>query len=671
MCMFNLSLPGRRTARWLLLLVFSMSVVTTRAQDAATAPPQKDANNTTANSSQDMEDGEELPYGELVPAAVQLDESKASPLIQELYAATRETKVPAIVDDLTKAKGMIDSGADLKATDSLGRTALHWAIFGSSYANKQDTIVAYEEVANDLIQHGVEVNHEDAYNDTALDYLLYSPNFEMQTLLIENGATSGFLAASFNFINQLDICNIPEGGTLSIRSSANHALGGGGKSFPGAVSIAQDPVATTAAENLSATGQSLQSARIAAYMKSDLTPGLTMSIRLITPTSSDRSRPGDPVEGVVTYPLCTNGEWLECKADQLLIPPGTMVNGTILFAQRAPDKYWRPRLVIDFSNIVHKDGTTSPLYSRVIDVDNARETVRNSEILGIIQPHVSGKVSLAFAALGAINPIVSYTINGARAVYGLSIRREIMFPEGTDVQIQIVRPSKLKEKAAWDAWPKMTADAKLTTLAQRAPLRTKTKSGTVSDMTNLMFIGSRAEIDSAFYEAGWWEAVPSSFGNNMKVVQATLRQTGYNEGPVSTLTLNGRPPDLVFQKSLDTFAKRHHIRIWKLDSTYNGREVWVGAATHDIATEHNKGMTKWTHRIDSHIDRERDWVESDLLFAGTATGYVDVNRPAAPKKLANATGDEVETDGIMTVVQVGPAKPRPTGEPQLNTRPGN
>ena len=135
-------------------------------------------------------------------------------------------------------------------------------------------------------------------------------------------------------------------------------------------------------------------------MQADLTPGQTIDIRLTTPASSDGSRTGDPIEGVVTYPLCANGEWLACKPDQLLLPPGTKVNGTVLFAQKAPDKYWRPRLVLDFSNVVYKDGKTSPLYTRVIDVDNARETVRNNEILGIIQPHVTGKVSIAFAALG-------------------------------------------------------------------------------------------------------------------------------------------------------------------------------------------------------------------------------------------------------------------------------
>jgi LssY C-terminus len=666
----NAVLPGRVTARWLLLVFMSVGSLQVWAQNEGPASPSPAATDKSSSTSQEATGSStqdvEPPEGELAPAALQLDQSKSSPLIQVLYAATRETKVQPTLDHLAQAKSLIDSGSDVKGTDSLGRTVLHWAIFGSSYASNQKLIVAYEEIAAALIDHGVDINHEDTYNDTALDYLLYSPNFEMQTLLIEHGATSGFLAASFNFINQLEACKLPSEQSSSSRSSVNHA--GGGHSFPAAVSIAQNPQAATPAANGPSPAPTSQSARIAAFLKTDLTPGQTISIRLTTPASSDRSRTGDPIEGVVTYPLCTNGEWMACKPGELLIPPGTKINGTVLFAQRAPDKYWRPRLVLDFSNIVHKDGTTSPLYSRVIDVDNARETVRNNEVLGIIQPHVSGKVSVAFAALGAINPIVGYTINGARAVYGLSIRREILFPAGTDVQIQVVRPSMLKQRDPWDAWPTLPVTPKLSAVVEHAPMRTQTANGTLSDVTNLMFLGTREQITSAFNEAGWFEAVPSSFGADAKVVQATLRQTGYSEAPVSSLMINGRLPDLVFQKSLDTFAKRHHIRIWKLASTYEGRPVWVGAATHDIAVEHGKTMTKWTHRIDPHIDRERDWVESDLLFIGSATGYADVNRPKAPRSAENATGDDIVTDGVMSVVQVGPAKTPDTGPPLLISR---
>src|SRR5207302_7732264 len=111
-------------------------------------------------------------------------------------------------------------------------------------------------------------------------------------------------------------------------------------------------------------------------------------------------------------------------------------------------------------------------------------------------------------------------------------------------------------------------------------------------------------------------------------------------------------PDLVFQKALNTFAQRHHLRIWKLPGTYNGQEVWVGAATHDIAISTSRASTKWSHRIDPHIDRERDWVSTDLLFVGTAKSYADIDRPAVPRKTENATGDQILTDGKITAVEL-------------------
>ncbi|MFL6353108.1 MAG: LssY C-terminal domain-containing protein [Bryobacteraceae bacterium] len=551
---------------------------------------------------------EEVAEEELAPAALKLDVSHSSPLIQVLYQATRETKEQTILDRLADAKRLIAGNAEIKAVDAQGRTALHWAIFGSSYTRKPKVLVGYEEIADDLIERGVEINREDAYNDTALDYLLYSPNFEMQTLLIEHGASSGFLASFFQFFNQPDDGDGPAG-----------------------------------------------AAEVSRAKQADLAPGKTISVQLNAAVYSDRSRTGDPVEATVTYPLCKDGEQVACKDGELLLAPGTRVNGTVLFAQKAPDKYSRPRLVLDFSNIVHTDGQLSPLYARVLSVDNARETVRNNEILGIIQPHASTKASLALAAVGVI-PIAGHTLKGMQAVYGLSIRREILFPDGTDLQLQIVRPSRLKHKAAWPGWPVMTVDEKLRSLVTAAPLRTQTNNGTPSDITNLMFVGSQQQLEVAFDEAGWFEADDLSIRSAAKTVGATIRQAGYSSAPVSTLRINGQPPDLVFQKSLNTFANRHHLRIWKQATGYNGRDVWVGAATHDIAISKARAGTKWSHRIDPHIDRERDWVSTDLLFAGTAVGYADVDRPTAPKKASNATGDQLLSDGKMSVLELRGSK---------------
>src|SRR5262245_34978101 len=188
------------------------------------------------------EDQEELENEELSPASVELDTSSFPPLILGLYQATRETKEKAILAKLAEIRGLIEKGPDVKAIDSSGRTALHWAGMGSSYSTKTSLITAYTEVADQLIARGTAVNHEDIYNNTVLDYLLYSPNFEMQTLLLENGATTGSLAALVHLLKE---------------NRGQDQKGGAAK---------------TAAPEM------------------QLTPGLVIPIRLKTPVWSDKSR---------------------------------------------------------------------------------------------------------------------------------------------------------------------------------------------------------------------------------------------------------------------------------------------------------------------------------------------------------------------------------------------
>ena len=75
--------------------------------------------------------------------------------------------------------------------------------------------------------------------------------------------------------------------------------------------------------------------------------------------------------------------------------------------------------------------------------------------------------------------------------------------------------------------------------------------------------------------------------------------------------------------------------------------------------------------LDPHIDREREWVETDLLFVGTAAAYADVDRPHAPRQASNATGDEMVTDGKMSVVELATMKApmQETSAPVLKPRP--
>jgi len=148
----------------------------------------------------------------------------------------------------------------------------------------------------------------------------------------------------------------------------------------------------------------------------------------------------------------------------------------------------------------------------------------------------------------------------------------------------------------------------------------------------------------------------------LKTAQATLRQSGYSSAPVSALLVAGIP------EVPRHFCQAPSPAIWKLAQTYNGREVWVGAATHDIATMNSRAGSKWSHRIDPHVDREREWVETDLLLVGTGVAYADVERPAALRKLGNSTGDQIVTDGKISVVQLATPKTPNDGEIVLTPR---
>ena len=220
---------------------------------------------------------------------------------------------------LAHVKELIEGGADLKATDRArtdGAALGHFRCELSHQAKRAGGVRGNRGRADS--PRAWKSTGKMSYQDTALDYLLYSPSFEIQTLLIENGASSGFLAAFYNFFNQVSMCLPPT-----------------------------------------------PDAAVALTRKADLAPGATMSIRLDVPVYSDRSRTGDPLEATVTYPMCRSGELLACKDGDLLVSPGTKVNGTVLFAAKAPDKYSRPRLVLDFSNILHKNGSNARRSTRV------------------------------------------------------------------------------------------------------------------------------------------------------------------------------------------------------------------------------------------------------------------------------------------------------------------
>ncbi len=126
----------------------------------------------------------------------------------------------------------------------------------------------------------------------------------------------------------------------------------------------------------------------------------------------------------------------------------------------------------------------------------------------------------------------------------------------------------------------------------------------------------------------------------------------YNSAPVFTFLLDGREPDLVFQKQTNTFAKRHHIRIWLTDKMWNGKPIWLAAATHDTGIDFSFEAKTFAHRVESDIDRERLKIIDDFRFLRKVASFSYMRRSSVASESKNATGDVIRTDGRLAVVEL-------------------
>jgi hypothetical protein len=521
-------------------------------------------------------------------------------VLVELTAAARAVQPKDIRARLDRVDALLDRGAPVDELDGLGRNVLHWAVIATGNATRKAEQERNIEVLEHLLRHGADPDGRDVFGNTPLDYEDYSPYEIVQDLLLEAGADGR------------------ETSTVAYRLAVQ----------------LQRLEAASAAGDL---------AEIRNLLRSGLPIGTNLEVRLTTPVGSARSRAGDLVEGVIIAPVVVAG--------QTAIRPGTQLRGTVLRAQKCHNSYDRSDLVMDMCDLILPGGTHVCLTTRLLAVDNARETVRDGQIIGIAYPHnTANRVSMGFHMLGKLYPAVGYAFDSAMYAFGKTYHREIDYPAGTELTVQLQLPADIGPGAGGPAWPELPAGAEASEQILRGPFRTQSAGGVPGDYINLLLLGTAEQIGACFEAAGWCSAEKVGMVSSTKTFLAVLRQKGYDTAPVSTFLLDGRPPDLVFQKQLNTFAKRHHVRLWRLPGAVDGSPAWLAAATHDVGIGAEKAGLAWYHKIDPHIDRERDKIAADLMFTGLPRGVAWVDRPELPQYARNATGDELITDARILLL---------------------
>ncbi len=188
--------------------------------------------------------------------------------------------------------------------------------------------------------------------------------------------------------------------------------------------------------------------------------------------------------------------------------------------------------------------------------------------------------------------------------------------------------------------------------------RSENRSGTVlGDAFNVLLLGTAGEIDSSFRAAGWLPAQKRSVLSVTREVTAAIASRPALTAPVSTQYFAGRAQDLAYELAGPNVRIRHHIRIWLLDSL---SRVWVGAANKDVGVIFKPWEPQATHRIESHIDWERDRVVHDLEASGCGDLLDYMRLPGAITDARNVSGQKVVSDGRTAVVRLRRCDPADT-----------
>ncbi len=375
--------------------------------------------------------------------------------------------------------------------------------------------------------------------------------------------------------------------------------------------------------------------------------GTSIDIRLKTKVSTQNAKPKDPVDAVVIAPVMAGNEFA--------IPAGAIVHGTVDKATQATKPDERSALTLSFAEI-EVNGTKTKIVCQLAAIDNARESLDDKgQITGILPSEtITGELDAGLNKLSGRYSGLAGVLSAAKNAVLKPADTDITYDAGAEMQLKLTAPLSLAAPGGPGPAAQLAAipnEAALAEFVSHEPFQTVAQNPPKpSDITNILLIGSQESVQKAFADAAWSTAAGLNAQAKFETFRALAEARGYNEAPVSILLLDGKPPDEVFEKLNNTFAQRHHLRVWRRTATFDGKPVWAIAATHDTGISFSEKDRTFIHKIDSQIDRERAKVVNDLIFSGHVQGVELIDRPNVPQHGQNATGDSLETDGKLAVL---------------------
>jgi hypothetical protein len=311
---------------------------------------------------------------------------------------------------------------------------------------------------------------------------------------------------------------------------------------------------------------------------------------------------------------------------------------------------------MEFSRILPQYGSPIDIRGRVIEIDNAREDVKNGVIRGIRSTETpQGEISSRLKYPPSLHLYPDPFLLGFKLLFPIFPEPEIYLPPGTDLLIRLEDNVDLPEELVPPSPLPGLQNDELQSIAEvlgRLPTRTLDKKSHEADLINIVFIGTKEELAQAFQGAGWKQSDSVSWQSVGLQIHSFLAKSSYATAPMSPQLFDGRPPDLTLEKTFDSYSRRDHLRIWKLESTVDDVPLWVGAAVRETGATLSVTRMGFVHHVSDDLEGEQRAIQRHLLAADCVDSVGKVERPGMDKAVINATGEVLRTDGSVMVLRV-------------------
>jgi hypothetical protein len=402
-----------------------------------------------------------------------------------------------------------------------------------------------------------------------------------------------------------------------------------------------------------------------------LKTGDKLWVRLLEPLSSYSGKAGDKIHAmVIESPTCDGAEE---------IATGTVAEGEIVRVTRVGMGlvHETASMHVEFRSLQLNDRSEIAISARLLEIDNAREKVKNGIIHGVNATDTpQGRITSRLRHLPTWNPYSDLTLLAYRTAFPMFPEPEIYLPRGSDLKLElsdgITLPENTRREPEKDR-PDEIAKAVLEITAPELPVRTTTRYGQDADIVNVALLGSASQMDAAFRAAGWTNGDRLSTRSVLRQMHAFLSFKNYPNEPISTQLVDGQKVNATWEKGLDSYAKREHLRVWARNDVIEGQTVWLGAMMRETGAALSVRQHKFIHHIDAQMDDGRAILVRDLRLAGCVAAVYYVQRPRMAHSAMNATGDAMRTDGSLAVVQLkdceNPVFEQANDAPAVQSRP--